>query len=228
MKKYLFILLFPAVVWADAPITTYAQFKTAVRRIVGISSTSLIPDTSLSADANAALLWTSVDVGGIQAQFRIVTVADQAFYAIPDTICEILTVSFISEDGGTHSVRSWPPEIYEDVVPTGNPALLSGEAEDDVPIAFNYWSDTLQLMPRPVNADDSVVLKCHVEYTVDSTLQLKAAYLEAAKFYCAYLTMMNLRNYEEAGIFLGYYEVLRKKLRARYQNQFTMPVKDAP
>ncbi|MCK5612803.1 hypothetical protein KAR91_63610, partial [Candidatus Pacearchaeota archaeon] len=213
MKKYLFILLFPMIVSADPAITTFDQFKTAVRRTVDNESAVLIPDTSLTQDANAALVWTSIDVGGIQAQYRIVTVANQAFYAIPDTISEILTVSFISSDGGTHSVRSWPPEIYEDIIPTGSPTLLSGEDEKAIPIAFNYWADTLQLMPRPVHDDDSVILKCHVEYTVDSsTLQLKAGYIEAAKFYCAYLTSIDLRLFEEATFFLAQYEILRTKL----------------
>jgi len=233
MRRYLIVfMLLPMMLAADPPITSIGEFKTGIRRIVGIEDVGLLPDTSLTSDVLTSLVHTSIDVGGIQAQYRIITVANQAFYAIPDTICEVLTVSFIASDGGVYAVAPLPPELYEQ---TKGPPLLTDESQYSLPLVFNWWSDTIQLMPQPAKADDSVILKCHVEYSIavittadSSTLQLKAGYVEAATFYCAYLTSINLKMFDEANVFLGYYETLRRKLRARYQNQFAMPVKDAP
>ncbi len=170
-----------------------------------------------------SLLWTSVDIGGVEAQYKITTIADSAWYVLPDTIVRILHVSMITNDNETRSVKAIYPVYYEDV--GGTVTRSMGVSAEDLPIGYNYWADTLQLMPVPSRDDDTLILKCFVEhpYTIGSgfgTIHLKPAYTEAAFYYACHLTLRAMGRDAEADKYYALYEKTRDRLRARYQRQF--------
>jgi hypothetical protein len=203
MKRFfitLFVLLCFVEIRAGTRISTAADFMARVRKAVNISNTTGLPDSVLLDLSDRALLWVSTNVGGIETQFAIVTVANQAFYAVPDSLVEITYASIVSW-GQTKSAVSWTPQFYDERFKAGK---LEGTGVDDVPSAFNFWSDTIQLMPVPTKAD-TIYFKGYLEHpAVDSSVdavRLKPAYIEAAVTYATELVWEFLGEYDQAGIY---------------------------
>lgn len=228
MKRLLLALLLCAsVAWGGAIIENRSDFQDYVRQITGLENTSLMPDTTLNRIIQEAVLWTSVECGGVEAQYRILMVADQAWYALPDSITEILHASLISEDGQTYSVKAYYPQWFGD---TESPATLGGDAweqtEDAYPFGYNYWADTLQLFPIPKRVD-TLVLKCYIEHppfqgtdSTNDTLQFKPPYTNAAIDLTAYMALKSVEMPEKAALWFAEYERKRNALRSIYQRKF--------
>lgn len=206
---------------ADAVMTTRGVFKENVRQQERIESTYSLPDTAFNDFVNRALVWTSVDCGGVQSRVRMLTVKDRKFYAFPDTVVEVLAQALFS---GTNSfsIRGVYPQFSEEL---GYPTVLTPMTTDPSvrPTGFIYWDDTLQLIAIPTKVD-TLYFYCHVEHpalSADSmVIRLKPAYSEAALYYCCFLISESLEEFEDAAYFEARYEKTRAKLRALYQPKF--------
>ena len=228
MKKLLLALwLCASTVWGGAIIENRDDFQDYVRQITGLESTALMPDTTLNAIIQEAVLWTSVECGGVEAQYRILTVAGQAWYDVPDSVTEILYATLLSKDRETYSVKAYYPQWFGD---TESPSSLGDEAsdetEDDFPFGYNYWADTLQLFPIP-NRVDTLVLKCYIEHPIfqgtdstNDTLQFKPPYTSAAIDLAASEALYAVEMFDKSALWFAKYERKRNALRGIYQRKF--------
>jgi hypothetical protein len=208
--------------YAGAPVSTLGKMADEVRILTGLESTSLLPDSSLNQFCAEALVWTSTDIGGVEFQFRFVTVAEQAYYAIPDTITEVLYASFRTQEGGTRSIKAWYPQFFEDLQ-IGDLNNLN-PSENDLPYAYHYWSDTVQLLPAPARADDTVTIAGYVEHrlvTDDSmTINMTPAFTEAAVYYAASKALFSVKQSDRSNACLTIYAVLKQSLSDRFTRRF--------
>lgn len=244
MKNSIFLIPFFIVAvmavpsWAASPIATQAAFANAVRNEVNISSTDLLPDTTLNEICERAVVWVSVDIGGVEAQYRIVTVSKQAFYVVADSITAILHATMLSNDGGTRTIKAWYPQFYQEItgVPGSEgyvapPIALSSinPVEDEVPLAYHYWADTLQMMPIPTDAGDTIIIKCFVEHPIldttaatDDVVFTHSAYTEAAIDYTCYKILRMFGRLEEAAFYRADYDRQRQVLIQKYTRGFNV------
>lgn len=223
MKKIVFLILillgFSLQVRAGTNIDSLYDFKRSVRMELNIADNSMIPDSFLIDICQRALLWTSTDCGGIEYTFTVTTVADQAFYAIPDSVVEILYATIVSNKY-TKSIKSWPPSFSEEAFGS---SLGEEEGEDQTPAAYNWWADSIQLIPVPIQVD-TVYLKSFIEHSVVSAdgddVQLKSPYIEAAVAYACHLAYRRLQEYENAAGYLAMYGGIKNEVRAKYTRKF--------
>ncbi len=216
------VLLCGGTASAGIVVDSIGSMKAEIRYMTHITSTSLLPDSTLHSFCDRALLWTSVDVGGVELQYKFTLTAEQAFYAIPDSITEVLFATYISGNV-TKSIKAWYPQFFEDQF-TLSEIDVTASSEDDIPVAYNYWADTIQLIPAPQKAD-SVYLKCFVEHSdlADTgSILLKPAYTEAAVLYACHLAFISVAQFEEAALFLTLYEKKKASLRERYTRKFDL------
>lgn len=231
MKKLvlllLLFLLLPKDISAGATYSTIKDFMVGVRDELKNYSTVLLSDTVLVKTVSRALVWTSVDAGGVEVQYKFDTEAGTAFYTLPDSIVEIVHATLI-RGTRTKNIKAWHPQFFEDKFPNVSELKPSaGDGNGGYPQAYNVWANTLQLFPIPVEVD-SIYLKCFVEheecrdtvlasYGADTMLiQMLPAFQEVAMAYACYLTLGNIGEHEEAAIFLARYDFLRKSARVRY------------
>ncbi len=210
-------LLLAGTAHTSSVFTSLVTFGHEVRQMTSVSSTSLLPDSTLIDITNTALVWTSIDVGGVELQHTITTVDGTRFYAIPDTVTEVLFASVLAGDGSTRSIRAWYPQFFDALE---LPSLNAGE--DQAPSAYNYWADTIQLMPTPVQIDE-IVLKCYVEHPeLDSsgTISFGPGYTEAALFYASYRVSFGLERYDAAAFFLNGYTERKTALKEKQKRKF--------
>ena len=217
-------LLFVVALAHTPPVTTFGEMKAQVRTETGFHSTTYLPDTTLVDFCQRALVYTSTDIGGIEMQWKFNTAARTAFYAIPDTIVEILHATLISEQR-TYTLKAWHPELFSDMWDRldGEEFPPFGEESDETPVAYNYWADSIQLIPIPQKVD-SIYLKCYVEYPSHDTaagdsLHLIGSYSEAAIAYAIHLTYKRARLFDEATLYLNRYKELKAELRSRYRRK---------
>ena len=202
--------------------STRADFEDAARQQYGAETTKLVPDSSLGEFAQEAIIWTSVDAGGVEAQYKIITVTGQGFYAIADSIVAILETSYLQEDGQTRSLPHRPPQLHEEL---GGATAVEGGGEDDVPGAWSYWADTLQLMPVPQSDADTIVLKCWVEHRAlpdDSmTIQMQSAFVDVAKWnLCMRMALSLDPELPAVGVYKALYDEARKSLLKRFARRY--------
>lgn len=215
-------LLCGGTAFAGIVIDTVGGLNEQVRQEVSIEDLSMLPESTLTLFSKRAILWTSVDVGGVELQHHFTLVAGQAFYAIPDSITEVLHASYLSGNI-TKSIKAWYPQFAEDAFDVTG---ISTDAtdEDQIPVVYNYWADTIQLIPAPQQGD-SVYLKCFVEHpdaAVGDSICLKPAYTEAAIDYACYLALRSVKMYEDAAIFKAAYDEKKAALRERYTRKFDL------
>lgn len=214
--------LFAGSVMADAVMTTRLILKENIKQQAGFSgSSAALPDSLFNDFVNRALVWTSIDCGGVQSRVRVITTANQAFYALPDTVVEVLA-QFIKTGDVSKSIKAIYPQFAEEM---GFPTSLTDFStdEDVVPTGWSFWDDTLTLWAVPEKVD-TIWFYCHVEHpalSADSmAIRLKPAYTEAALYYCCQLIMESMEEWEDAKNFAIRYETTRNKLRERYQLKF--------
>lgn len=202
-------------VFADQPFTTIQTMRSAVRNAKQDDATTPVSEADLTLFCHQSLINVSTDIGGIEMKFRVVTVANTRFYAIPDSICRILNASVINGKY-TQELKQIPPQYLEDVE---IPVLLEATATDNVPQAFHYWDDTLQLMPVPTRVD-TVVLNCYVEHPADSTIQLEGGYCDAALYDAVARWYEATGMYSSATYWKGEYAKKKAALIEAYTRRF--------
>ena len=79
------ILFFTVAARAGTDIDSLQNFMEVVRFETNQAHNPLLTDAVLQSISHRAILYTSVDVGGVEFTFKIDTDTGQAFYAIPDT-----------------------------------------------------------------------------------------------------------------------------------------------
>lgn len=226
MKRLLLILLFVSSAYAGRTIDSVGPMMDQVRQITMLESTTLLPDSTLRGCCLRALKWTSTDIGGVERQYRFLTVAGQAFYAIPDSTTEVVFVTMRTQEGLTKSLKAWYPQFFEDLgVIEGDPF---SPTENDIPLAYNYWSDSLQLLPAPVR-EDTVIIKIYVEHktmvnsAAADTMRIgfmSDAYAQAALYYACFEALVSVKNFNEANVFMGYYDKKKADLRTIFTRKF--------
>lgn len=208
-------------VFASTDIDTLGDFLQEVRWELNYKyrSNDALPDSALIGFSKRALLWTSTDIGGYEGTVLIVTDTLQRFYAMPDSVTEIMFATVVNEDA-TYSIKSFVPAYFEDIYII---KVLEGEGDDQTPKGFNYWSDTIQLLPTPIDID-SIYFKCYFEHPLvdskDDSIQLRPAFIEAAIAYTCYLAYRRLQDFDKAAFYLGAYDALRVKLIEKYKKPF--------
>lgn len=221
----LFLLLGGGLALASGHVHTVAQFQRDIRMEMRISTGALLPDSVLLAASQRAILWTSTDIGGYEKRYKIQTHYGQAFYALPDTIVEVISASLIS-GMATKNLRGTNTEYFEapDVAaPDFAGEDSTGADRDKVPYGYHYWADTIQLMPIPAQLD-SFYLSCYVEHpmidsTVDS-IKLKPPFIEAARDFAMHLAYRSIQDYDAATFYLTLYKERRAELRGKYLRKY--------
>jgi len=214
---FISILLSFGVSRAGVGIDTLGDFKRELRQELNTFTNSAFPDSVQVSISARAILWTSADIGGVEQTFMVNTVDGQAMYAVPDTIVEIIESSFISYRM-TANFKSWPSQYIEDA---GDMTELSDPNEPlDVPFAFSYWADSIQVSPIPIRDDDSIYLKCYVEHpyisAVGDDVCLKDPFIEAALAYACHLAYRYWQEFEVAAQYKQIYDALKEDLRRKY------------
>ena len=224
MKKLIVILLVCVLVSpisASTDIDTLADFMQEVRWELDYKyrSNDALPDSALIGFSKRALLWTSTDIGGYEGTVLIVTDTLQRFYAMPDSVTEIMFATVVNEDA-TYSIKAFVPAYFEDIYDI---KVLEGEDDDQTPKGFNYWADTIQLLPTP-NDVDTIYFKCYFEHPyvddVGDAIQLRPGFIEAAIAYTCYLAYRRLQEFDRAAFYLAAYEGLRARLIEKYKKPF--------
>ena len=215
------ILFLPSLVSAASVMDSLLDFKINVRQQLRIHSTATLPDSEITDWSNLAILWTSVDIGGVESRIRILTVVGQPFYELPDTLVEILSQTNISLEV-TKSLRAIPPQFAEEMGISTE--LVTGESNKHAtPIGFSYWNDTLQVFPIPIKVD-TLYFYCYVEHkflyhdTVD--IQMRPAFVQAALWYACQSIFESMGMVAEAAIYEKKYDKAKIALRERYRNKF--------
>ena len=222
MKKLLIIFVFIVMVgpvFASTDIDTLGDFMQEVRWELRYRSNDALPDSALIGLSKRAIVWTSIDIGGVEATYLVVTDTLQRFYIMPDSITEILFATVLNENA-TYSIKSFVPAYFEDIYQM---KVLEGEGDDQTPKAYNYWADTVQLLPTP-NGVDSIYFKCYIEHPLvdskDDSIQLRPGFIEAAIAYTCHLVYKRWRQFDIAALYLGDYDALRAKLIEKYKKPF--------
>ena len=208
-----FLLLISISVYsADNALTAFNSFQDMVRQMTRLSDTVIMPDSTLDVICSNALLWTSVDIGGVEIQGRILTVAGTPFYPIPDTVVRFTSVTLLTEDGETQGLKHWYPQYFNEKFEL--PAL--GDSDDDAafPVAYNYGADSIQLLPTPVKVD-TIYYRAYVEHPViaaGGTISMDRAFADAALFEACNRALMAVAMFDRADKFLVRYELKKKQL----------------
>ena len=226
MRYLLVMILLFSVAHAGELVSTNGEFKTFVRNWTGVESTELLPDSTLRRLSSLAIVNTSTEVGGVEAQFRILTVAEQKFYALPDSVVAVLATSLITTEGGTYVVRAGYPQYFDRFsLPRIGVADDAINLDDNaIPIEYHYWADSLQLLPAPIRDSDTLVLKCFIEHKADTTNAgtldfTYSDYTTAAMFLACGYALMSIDEYDRADRFFALFEKKKASLVQQYQRR---------
>lgn len=214
------VLAFPAIGRAVSNADTLGTFMQSVRLEMNIKASSILPDTALIDICDRAIRLTAIEIGGCEATYKVNTVANKAFYALPDTITEILGARIIS-GVTTYQFKTSPPQFFEDM--SNDNVIQPGQVA--VPSRYSVWHDTLELYPIPSQAD-SIYIDCFVEHpkltAKSSVVRLKTDFKEAARSYAIYLAYKRLGEYEVANLYKADYDAKKTELRAKHQPKLDM------
>jgi hypothetical protein len=227
MKLKILILLVLCASLQAQTMDSVGQMMSEARQLIGVESTTLLPDTTLRGCVLRSLVWTSTDIGGVESQYRFVTVALQAFYAIPDSTTEVLGATVRTEGGQTRSLKAWYPQFFEDL-DIGDPDEWTASS-DNIPFAYHYWDDTLQLLPHAVRDNDTIILFTYVEHktlTNESDTDSMAisfsgsGYTQAALYYACAEAAMSIGRGQLSQTFMAGYEKKKAELFRVYNRRF--------
>lgn len=215
------ILFLPSLAYGDAVFATFKVFKEGIKQQLRIHSTNMVPDSELTDWANLALVWTSVDIGGVESRVKIKTIIGNAFYILPDTLVEILFASILA-DSITMPLKAIYPQFSQELGIV--PDLARGTTEKyAVPVGFSYWGDSLQLFPIPQKID-TLWFYCYVEHPALSAdgdaIRLKPAFTQAAIWYACESIFSSLGMSGEAIVYEKKYDKAKIALRERYRRKF--------
>ena len=226
----IFVLFASGVFAAQPAITTVADMMHAVRFQTNIKSTVALPDSQLVQFVSRGLVYTSIDIGGIETYVTLTTDTLQNFYAIPDSITKIVSATLISDSGATvKSLKAWFPQYFEGAFDVSS---LSGDEEGQVPLGYHMWGDSVQLMPAPGKVD-SVFLKVLVEHIAITTLadSTKAiafddGYKEAAIWFIGGIIFSRSKMYEDAAFYFLQYRERKAEILEDYAKGFDVALRD--
>lgn len=218
-------LLLSGAASAATVVNLLADMNREVRQSISVENTALLPDTTLNDFCARAALWTSTDIGGVELQYSFYDTVDVKFYLLPDSVTEVLFTSVITSYGGTYSIKAWYPQFLEEI------ELSVAGGQDDAPPGihyYNYWADSLQLLPIPARSNDLIIIKCFVEHqaldtagTGNDTLRFtQSGYTEAAIDYACMLACRSLSRWDEAALWEASYEKKKASLKATYARKF--------
>ncbi len=221
------VMLLCSSLFAGEVLTTNGAFKSLVRQFIGVESTELLPDSTLKTMAALAIVNTSVEAGGVESQFRLITVAEQKFYEIPDTVVAIPFTSVISSEGGTFYIRAGYPQYSDASAPDGRIGVADDDPNVDdnqIPGEYHYWADTLQIIPAPIRAGDTLIIKCFVEHKADTanagTIDFTHPdFTTAALFLTCSYALMSVGEFERATFFEALYTKKKTELIQKYQRR---------
>lgn len=221
MKKLIiFFILIPTLVFSGETYPNMDDFMVGVRDELGVYSSTLLSDTVLVKTCSSALVWTSVDAGGVEAQFKFDTVDEQIFYVVADSIVEIVAATLV-RDNATYDLKAFHPQYFEQKF--NQEEIVEEDTESGPSQGYHLWADTLQLFPTP-RTIDSIYLKCFVEHKaiLDTTgfaavtIDLRPAFTLVALAWACYLTLDQLDEFEKANVYLARYDMMKKSARERY------------
>lgn len=233
MKKLIIIAIMvvvflPLTVNADDPFTNFDEFAEMVRKYTRIKDKSIMPDTTLWDICAQSIVWVSTEVGGCELRYRFVTVANQAFYQIPDSITEIVHATVQTKYGETKAIRAYYPEYFADF----GVHKLSDANQSGVPIAYFHWDDTLQILPPPIRVD-TVYLYAFTRHVypdtsaaLDTITFNKTTYAKAAISYACMEVLMAMKDYQSAGNWAALYEKQVATLRQTFSRKMQRPAKE--
>lgn len=221
IQTCIILLLLTSLAWADKPFIELGTMKPSVRKKVRIWDTQQLPDSTLTTFCQEGLITASVECRGIESRFRIITDTGQTFYAIPDTVVEIVFASNVS-NGVTKSIRSIWPQYFEELYTVTTLASEAGANSDAVPQAYKYWADSVQLIPVPIKVD-TIYFDCYVEHPLldndSQNVRLRGNYNDAALYLTCQKVYESLEMWDAAGRMEAMYEKKKKELLAIYQRK---------
>lgn len=215
--KYIWCALFLFVSTATgAPVyNTLVKMNLGVRHTIKTYDLDVLPDSVLYDFCARALKKTSVEIGGIETQFKFNTDTSQARYSIPDTVVTVIFAELVVGKI-TKSLKAYYPQYYEDDFKKN---ALVEDNEDQHPDAYKLWGDSIRLYPTPLLVD-SVYLDCFVEHEVVSastdSVRLEGEFLSAALEYTAYLALRHLGLYDRADRHMVEYARIGNALKTSY------------
>ena len=224
-KILLILLLLPSIVFgAEGVVWEHVEdFMNGVRTQVHSTATTQVSNADLHTICMRALIFTSIDIGGVEAYYMINTDTGQAFYEINTSIVEVLHASLIDENQ-TFTIKAWYPEFYDKY---GGAEMLD-ESAGDHPLVYNYWDDTLQLIPIPTGYD-SLYLKCYIKHSAGAAtdsattdVELETGFAEAALFYACAIRQMKIRKFDEAKFYMELYGMLKVSLKEAYRRKWNI------
>jgi hypothetical protein len=228
MRRILLLLalLIGANIYAGDAVVTFKQFKKEVRYLSRIHSTVTLPDSVLQSACKQSVVSTSVECGGVESNYRLTTTANIHFYALPDTITQVLYGTLLTSKGFSFPLKAWYPQFSDLKDKVGR--LESPTADESSPSMFNYWANTLQLIPPPIRTD-TVYLKCFVEHrtpdttTALDTLKFKSeVYVNAALLKATAKVLHEVGEDERAVVFETLYEKQAALCRTVYARGFDL------
>ena len=229
MKKLLFIILLPVMVSAQDGVVfeTVEDFMNGVRNQTNNTSNQ-VSNAQLVELCARAILYTAETVGGVESQKMVNTVAGEPFVALPVGIVQILHATLI-RDQMTVPIKAWYPEFNEERGIGVDFKEGSGDPEDEFPLVYNYWSDTIQLSPTPSVTDDSLYLKCYIRHdsitiadTATQAIELLPGFAEAALYYACAIRELKVRNFQISQIYFALFEKQKSELISTYRRKFNV------
>ena len=215
LKYVLCILLFVTTVTGAPVYNTLTKMNLGVRHTIKTYDTDVLPDSVLYDLCARALKKTSVEVGGIETQYKFNTDTGQARYGIPDTIVQVIFAELVVGNI-TKSLKAYYPQYYEDDFKKN---ILTEDDESSHPDAYKIWGDSIRLYPTPLLVD-SIYLDCFVEHKVVTTgtdsVGLEGDFLSAAVEYTAYLALRHLGLYDRADRHMAEYVRISTALKTSY------------
>ena len=205
----LLILVIAANLRAAKPIGSLQAFSERVREITEQHDRNLFPDATMYDLRSEAIAWTSIDIGGVESTYGFTTTINVSRYVLPDSTVKILFANVYTKVKQIWNLKAWYPQYITELGTSTNRKLggdtLTGEP---VPSAYNWWNDSLQLMPTPIRSSDTVYLKLYIEHpkldTIDSDSLIlfeNYGYTEAALVYAVKRTYETVRLFDEATYF---------------------------
>lgn len=212
----LLIMLLAAATWADGILSDVGDLQWATRTTSGLYSTTSLPDSVNRDISYRALRFTSENIGGVWMRHQVISANGQRFYAIPDTIVNVV-------------FGMLPIGNKVKFLPVFDPRMqlvqeeLAGEGEYAKPNYVLYWNDTIQIIPTPISVD-TLSLWCFVKHPVCDTctndtldIEFSSGYIEAAVEYAAHLAHLSLKNHNAAMFHLELYKQKAAAAAAAYR-----------
>jgi len=217
-KLLLIVIILASSVSAGSIFGDLEDMMYGARNQLKLYSTEALEDSVIFDMCQRALLTTSVEIGGVPGFARILLDTNQIWYGLPDSTVDILAATLFSINGKmTKDLKRFHPEYTEERFKISK--LEPSEDADVTPRAYDFFNDTVQIIPAPIK-QDSVVFKIWLEHDVasasDSTIKLMPAFHEPALMKLCELIKRAVGLDAEAATYKALYDGMKAELRAKY------------